>query len=268
MTATPFALRPATKADLDAITRVVQAGFPDDPGCDYKFPYRDQYPADFWKWTRLQYEEYLDQPEKYAVLVATTTHAEIHAHELADGSGRTNGSLSENKEPLVIAMAVWDMAVLVKPKGGGKKTLLTYDLSSFPSFASPVSFFSDMRMLCASDLGINERRDANPLHMKVYAETNSFAWDKYLAPYGDEQLNLWWLITHPDFRRRGAGTMLCNWGQTEAIKRGYILSVGAGPMGQSLYEHLGYSFLGSETVQVQGEEESLEIVEMVKRKLV
>jgi len=123
MTATPFALRPATKADLDAITGVVRAGFPDDPGCNYKFPYRDEFPDDFWKWTRLQYEEYLDQPEKFAVLVATTTPAEVAALKPDDGR-----RINENLKPLVIALAVWDMAVQIKPTGGGNLSFNFFSL--------------------------------------------------------------------------------------------------------------------------------------------
>jgi hypothetical protein len=109
-----LSLRPATKADLDAIASVVKAGFPDDPGCDYKFPYRNDFPDDFWKWTRLEYEEYLNQPEKFAVLVVTTpiTNAE--------------GAVIDT----VIAIGVWDLAVLQKSKGGGS--------CSPPMFPPPV----------------------------------------------------------------------------------------------------------------------------------
>jgi len=101
----PLTLRSATKADLDPITRVVQAGFPDDPGCNYKFPYRHEYPEDFWKWTRLEYEEYLDQPEKFAVNVVT---APVTAF---------GGVVFQ--EP--IAIGVWDVAVETKSTGGGKR---------------------------------------------------------------------------------------------------------------------------------------------------
>lgn len=95
-------MRPATKADLDAITEVARAGFPDDPGCNYKFPYRDEYPKDFWKWTRLEYEEYLNQPGKFAVLVVTTP--------VARADGISNDT---------IAIGVWDIAVETKSTGGG-----------------------------------------------------------------------------------------------------------------------------------------------------
>jgi len=100
----PLAIRPATKADLDGITRVVEAGSQDDPSCHYKYPFRASYPDDFWKWTRLEYEEYLNQPEKYASLVVT-----------APVSG-TDGKVDDK----IIAIGVWDLAVETKSTGGGE----------------------------------------------------------------------------------------------------------------------------------------------------
>lgn len=104
-------MRKATKNDLDAITRVIQAGFPDDPGCNYKFPYRDKYPEDFWKYTRRQYEEYLEQPEKFAFNVVTVTNEEAGLDDLP------------------IAIGVWDIAVHIKAKGGGKIIVLWCQLA-------------------------------------------------------------------------------------------------------------------------------------------
>lgn len=98
-----IAIRAATKTDLDDITRIAQAAFPDDPEFNYRFPYRNKYPEDNWKWTRLEYEEYLDQPEKYGTLIAT---APVQ---------------SENQvSHRAIALAVWDLSVCTKSKGGGK----------------------------------------------------------------------------------------------------------------------------------------------------
>ncbi|KAH6628912.1 acyl-CoA N-acyltransferase [Chaetomium tenue] len=204
----PLVRRQATKADLDAIFKVVKDGFPDDPGCNYKFPNRDQYPHDFEKWTRLEYAEYMDQPEKFASFVITATE-----YDLVD-------------EP--IAIGVWDISVTTKAKGG--------------------------------DRGINERRDANREHMVAYGEAMTENFDKFFARYGEEQLHLWMLITHPDFRRRGAGTQLCNWGVEEAARRGgWILTVMASPMGKNLYDHLGYNLVGYGTAQVDGEAEKVDI---------
>lgn len=98
-------LRKATKADLDDITRVAQAGFPDDPEFNYRFPHRDKWPEDSWKWTRREYEGYIEQPEKFAVLVVTASVA-------------TNGKAADRP----IALAVWDLAVLTEPTGGGLGT--------------------------------------------------------------------------------------------------------------------------------------------------
>ncbi|KAI1122725.1 acyl-CoA N-acyltransferase [Nemania abortiva] len=209
-------LRAATKADLDTMVEIVQAAFPDDPGCNYKFPYRAEHPHDFRKWTRVEYEEYLEQPKKFAVLLVTAPVA--------------SGDIIVQRP---VAIGVWDIAVNVESKGG--------------------------------DRGITERRDANAQHMRVYAAAISRGFKNYLARYGSEQLHLWMLMTHPDFRRRGAGTMLCNWGQDEAVKRGgWSLTVMASPLGRLLYEHLGYQFIGTETAQTDGEKEKVVIDSMSK----
>lgn len=107
----PIQIRAAEKDDLDAITGIVKAGFPDDPGCDYKYPHRHEYSDDFWKWTRREYEEYIDQPDKFAVLVATQLVA-------ADASGSGIGQ-SQAVFDRPIAYAVWNMAVDTERAGGG-----------------------------------------------------------------------------------------------------------------------------------------------------
>jgi ribosomal protein S18 acetylase RimI-like enzyme len=117
----------------------------------------------------------------------------------------------------------------------------------------------------SEDRGINERRDANPKHMRVYNAAMGRCFDEFLESYGVHQLNLWMLITHPDFRRRGAGTLLCNWGEEEAAKRQWDLTVMASPMGRLLYEHLCYKLIGSIKVQAEGEEQYFDIYALVKK---
>lgn len=76
-----------------------------------------------------------------------------------------------------------------------------------------------------------------------------------------------WLITHPDFRRRGAATSMCNWGREEAERRGgWTLTVMASPMGRLLYEHLDYKFVGSEVAQVNGEDEMV-VLDIMNKEL-
>ncbi|KAI8626342.1 hypothetical protein F5Y19DRAFT_227121 [Xylariaceae sp. FL1651] len=204
-------LRFATKADLDDLTNIAQAGFPDDPEWDYRFHHRDKYPEDNRKWTRIEYEEYLDQPEKYTVLLATLPADQV------DDATRTR--------PVPIALAVWDVSVTTESRGG--------------------------------DGGINERRDANPEHVKEFARTLDAAFQKYFSGYAEQQFNLWLLTTHPSFRRRGAGSMLTRWGMDAAAQWKWPVTVLASPMGEKLYTALGFKTLGNVIVQVDGEEEKL-----------
>ncbi len=107
------------------------------------------------------------------------------------------------------------------------------------------------------DNGIGERKDANPVHMEVWARVLHQGFERYFAVYGNQQVHLWLLTTHPDFRRRGAGTMLCNWGLEKATEKHWMLTVVGSQMGRSLYEHLGYGLVGTLKIQADGEEEIL-----------
>jgi hypothetical protein len=64
-------LHKASKAELDDINRVAQAGFSDDLEFNYRFPYCPKYPEDNWIWARRECERYINQPEKFVVLVVT-----------------------------------------------------------------------------------------------------------------------------------------------------------------------------------------------------
>jgi len=89
-------VRAAAQADLDEIVRLVQIAFPDDPEFNYRFPYRDRFPEDNTTGVRREYAAYLDQPEKFAVMVVTTSdtnESEVQGHP-------------------IIALAVWDISVL------------------------------------------------------------------------------------------------------------------------------------------------------------
>lgn len=115
-----------------------------------------------------------------------------------------------------------------------------------------------------TDHGINERRDANKKHVEAYAKALTDGLKKYFKQFGSEQIPLWEVVTHPDFRNRGAASMICEWGQKEANKDGKRISLLATPMGNGLYLKLGYHVLGSVVVQVEGEEERVVFDAMVK----
>ena len=97
-----FTLRTATKDDLDDITRIHVDGFTEEPATHYCCPFRDQYPEDYWKWTRKEYVDYLEQPEKYLVHV-------IEAPSASDGKVAAKPA----------GLAVWNLAVLIKANDPG-----------------------------------------------------------------------------------------------------------------------------------------------------
>ncbi|KAK3686250.1 acyl-CoA N-acyltransferase [Podospora appendiculata] len=205
-----LAIRHATLADLEDIATVAQDGFPDDPEFDYRFPYRHDFPDDNRNWVRQEYKEYLSQPDKYAVVVATA---------------------SDNHDKPV-ALSVWDIAVGIAHRGG--------------------------------DLGVPDdrsleprRRDVNAAHFREFKDRMDEGFAKYFSKHGSDQIHLWLLCTRPAFRRRGAGTSLCQWGLDYAARAGVRhATVLASPMGKQLYEEVGFVLNGSFFVgPVEGDEE-------------
>ncbi|KAI0834246.1 acyl-CoA N-acyltransferase [Hypoxylon sp. FL0890] len=214
-----LALRTATPDDLEDIATVAQEGFPDDPEFNYRFPYRQKFPEDNRKWIVQEYREYLEQPDKYAVIIITASD-------------------NDNK---AVALSVWDISISKAHQG--------------------------------SDLGIPDdpkeqpqRRDANASHFRKFKQQMNAEFDSYFGKYGDNQIHLWLLATHPDFRRRGAGTRLCRWGLERASRQSLYTTVLASPMGRSLYAELSFVDCGSFMVQVDGETEKLEIWAMTHEK--
>lgn len=109
-----------------------------------------------------------------------------------------------------------------------------------------------------------ERLDANPARMLEFRKQlhkAKTAW--FDSRYGDEQLNLMVLATHPDYRRRGAATLLVRWGVDQAARRGAAITLFSSPMGLPLYTKLGFRPVGLVHCQVDGEEEFVELPGMI-----
>lgn len=92
----------AAKNNLDDITQIHIAGFTEEPDVHYRYPLRHQYPEDHWKWTRKEYESYLEQPQKFVLHV-------VEAPSEADGR--------VFMKPF--GLAVWDIAVTSKANATG-----------------------------------------------------------------------------------------------------------------------------------------------------
>jgi GNAT superfamily N-acetyltransferase len=65
------------------------------------------------------------------------------------------------------------------------------------------------------------------------------------------------LATHPDYRRRGAGTALTQWGIDQALAAGADVGLEASPMGFPLYQHLGFVVLENLVVKPDNDSTSV-----------
>jgi GNAT superfamily N-acetyltransferase len=109
-----------------------------------------------------------------------------------------------------------------------------------------------------------ERLDANPARMSEFRKQLSKAKKIWFdTQYGDEQLNLMILATHPDYRRQGAGMLLVEWGMEEVERRGGAITLFSSPMGFPLYKKLGFHQVGLVHCQVDGEDEFVELPALV-----
>lgn len=134
-------------------------------------------------------------------------------------------------------------------------------------FEKTIPMVAHLRLI---DLGVPDnpsgeprRDDVNATHFRQFKRTMNEYFDTHFGKYGDGQIHLWLLATHPHFRHRGAGTKLCLWGLERASRKAVHTTVLASPMGKRLYGGLGFTNCGSFIIQVDGEEEALELWAMM-----
>ncbi|KAK0665619.1 hypothetical protein QBC41DRAFT_11734 [Cercophora samala] len=209
-------------ADIEAVTDVIIRTMPLDPQWDYRFPYRDKFPEDHYRFTRLLFEYFLDPAyDDWQVMVVEDS--------LEPGCD----------ERRVVSFSVWDVSYRNKRRYG--PGYLTQD---------PVTEVENQ--------GGRTRRDANHEHFQEFWRGQIRAYKMYFGKIGPEQIHLQILATLPDFQRRGHASSLCKWGMKLVHKeRLSDISVMASPMGYSLYTWLGFGLVGTFSIQVAGEEEML-----------
>ncbi|KAK3114203.1 hypothetical protein LTR53_007703 [Teratosphaeriaceae sp. CCFEE 6253] len=105
-----------------------------------------------------------------------------------------------------------------------------------------------------------QRRDGHPARMAAFKKaTSQKRQELFVAKFEDRQMSLRHLATHPDYRRRGAGSMVLQWGFERAREQGVAITMFATEVGEPLYERHGFKVLDRIRIQVEGEEEYLMI---------
>lgn len=88
---------------------------------------------------------------------------------------------------------------------------------------------------------IPNRRDGELKRMQAWTSiTTKSKAEVFDREFGDCQLHLQILATHPKYQRRGAGRLLCEWGLRLAEIASVPITVFASPMGSSLYQKSGF----------------------------
>ena len=107
------------------------------------------------------------------------------------------------------------------------------------------------------------RRDGDPKRLAAFRATMDRVHAEYWVKKYPRNYHLQLLATHPDYRRRGAGSLLSQWGIKEAVTSGVAVGVEASPMGFLLYSQLGFKLKDTLTVQAEDDAETLAVKVMV-----
>ncbi len=106
-----------------------------------------------------------------------------------------------------------------------------------------------------AEAGGSARRDVNHKREAAFRDSINQGRSSFFEVYGDDQIWLQSLGTHPDYMRRGFGSALVKWGIQEAKENHLVVSLLASPMGALLYAHLGFRTLGQIVLQASEETE-------------
>ena len=96
-----MAICTANLTDLDSVLEVALSAMPYDPDWNYRYQYRDQYPEDHLKYTKLLFQFFIDPSyDDWHVMVAKAP------------------SLEDPNVTKIVAFAVWDVSYVNKRKHG------------------------------------------------------------------------------------------------------------------------------------------------------
>ncbi|KAA8904882.1 acyl-CoA N-acyltransferase [Sphaerosporella brunnea] len=220
-------IRPAQSRDLGRIAEVCLKSLPDDPTFDYLWRYRAKYPQDNFSCWQQKLKAHLFN-RRYTLLVAVLGDDTIIAMALWERNG---GSLAARKRRIQ-----------------GPHDMLRDGLTRIENWAISRR---------------QQRRDVDPLRFTEFLRVMGSVHERYWEKDYAENFHLELLCTHPDFRRRGAGTLLIRWGIELGRKEDASVGVESSPGGLSLYKKLGFKQIALLTVRVQGDDAELSVPVLV-----
>ena len=142
-------LRVATPDDVDDIVQLVLKSMPDDPQWNYRFPYREKYPEDLYKYTKILYEQFLDPTvDDWQVLVAVQDFSDDASEATASAESSNSFGHSMNssattipkiKRGKITAFSVWDVSYINKRQEGP-----SYESQNRRHFKNTVTNFSSI----------------------------------------------------------------------------------------------------------------------------
>ncbi|KAA8899948.1 hypothetical protein FN846DRAFT_920917 [Sphaerosporella brunnea] len=231
-------LRLADLRDLARITTICIESLPDDPTFDYLWRYRHRFPADnqfFWLQTL---KAHLFDP-RYTMLVAVLYSPSSSPEKIAG---------EENLEETIISFALWERNgnTRAAKRRVRKRNSLNNRLHNGLTHAE--NWLISRRYT---------RRDADFARLEAFGNVMEDIHRQYWEKKYANNFRLDLLCTIREHRRKGAGTMLTQWGMDQAKREDANVGVESSPMGLPLYEHLGFKMEEIRHVIVKGDDEQL-----------
>ncbi|RII16849.1 hypothetical protein CUC08_Gglean003295 [Alternaria sp. MG1] len=241
-----FRVRQAELRDLPRVTTVGLASLPDDPAFVWLYRYRHQYPDDnYFFWLQV-FKTYLYTPN-ITFLVAEEVAS-------LDKKSEDRGEAVAT----IFAFAIWER---------NEKKTATQALTSLYNNCSLETIHRCVTKL--ENWAIRQefpRRDADVNRLGAFEKGMNYTHSKYWEKTYPQNFYLSLLATHPDYRRRGAGTALTQWGIDQAMTAGFDVGLEASPMGFPLYQHLGFIHLEDHVLKADNDSTSVVLRIMVYEK--
>lgn len=224
-------IRPALAQEAQALAKIGAAAFSEDPFDSYMYPKRKQSPEAYQRLYRQKLDYHINQSLCWIMVaeVVTTAH---------NGYGAVG-----HEDATPAAYAIWTRET-AKDRKETRRCLQAQGLQDSSLGLSMAKRCKKLVMNCRLAQSIRDR--SNPV---VDRERSTAFWKGFDgsdddSDSDDDEPEEYWhlqeLAVAPEFRRRGAGRALLNWGQNWARKEDVPVLLESTPMGRPLYQAAGF----------------------------